>query len=227
MKYVCSICGYVYDEAKEGTPFAGLPDAWACPVCGAGKSAFAVKDQNDKSGQARETAADSGEKTVRAAVSSRDGDMEKLSPGVMSAICSNLARGCEKQYKEREAALYRQIADYFASITPDEADADMEKLSGLIQNDLQEGYPVLRAAAEAEKDRGTLRICTWGGKVTNILNSLLQRYEREGESFLKDTQIWVCTVCGFVYVGDQAPELCPVCKVPAWKFEKVERRVPA
>ena len=35
MKYVCSICGYVYDEAKEGTPFAGLPDAWACPVCGA------------------------------------------------------------------------------------------------------------------------------------------------------------------------------------------------
>ena len=49
MKYVCSICGYVYDEAKEGTPFAGLPDAWACPVCGAGKSAFAVKDQNDKS----------------------------------------------------------------------------------------------------------------------------------------------------------------------------------
>lgn len=39
--------------------------------------------------------------------------------------------------------------------------------------------------------------------------------------------IWVCTVCGFVYVGDKAPELCPVCKVPAWKFEKVERRVPA
>ena len=145
----------------------------------------------------------------------------------MSAICSNLARGCEKQYKEREAALYRQIADYFASITPDEADADMEKLSGLIRNDLQEGYPVLRAAAEAEKDSGTLRICTWGGKVTNILNSLLQRYEREGESFLKDTQIWVCSVCGFVYVGDQAPELCPVCKVPAWKFEKVERRVTA
>lgn len=51
MKYVCSICGYVYDEAKEGTPFAGLPDAWACPVCGAGKSAFTVKDQG-KTGQA-------------------------------------------------------------------------------------------------------------------------------------------------------------------------------
>ncbi len=226
MKYVCSICGYVYDEAKEGTPFAGLPDAWACPVCGAGKSAFTVKDQG-KTGQAGKNAADSGKRTGKPDAAVYDGDMKKLSPGVLSAICSNLARGCEKQYKDREAELYRQIADYFASITPEEADADMEKLSGLVQDDLQEGYPVLRSAGEAEKDRGTLRICTWGEKVTNILNSLLQRYEREGESFLKDTQIWVCTVCGFVYVGDQAPELCPVCKVPAWKFEKVERRVPA
>lgn len=29
---------------------------------------------------------------------------------------------------------------------------------------------------------------------------------------------------GFVYVGDKAPELCPVCKVPGWKFEKMEGR---
>ena len=29
---------------------------------------------------------------------------------------------------------------------------------------------------------------------------------------------------GFVYVGDAAPELCPVCKVPSWKFEKAEGR---
>ena len=27
-----------------------------------------------------------------------------------------------------------------------------------------------------------------------------------------------------VAFGTSAPELCPVCKVPAWKFEKVERR---
>ena len=78
--------------------------------------------------------------------------------------------------------------------------------------------------------------CFWG--MVDVLCSVAELREelpyhtrptdcREGESFLKDTQIWVCTVCGFVYVGDQAPELCPVCKVPAWKFEKVERRVPA
>ena len=40
MKYKCSICGYVYDDAKEGVAFADLPDTWQCPLCGAPKSAF-------------------------------------------------------------------------------------------------------------------------------------------------------------------------------------------
>ena len=33
---------------------------------------------------------------------------------------------------------------------------------------------------------------------------------------------WVCTVCGYVYEGEQAPEACPVCKAPASKFQKQE-----
>lgn len=47
-KYVCSVCGYVYDPAdgdpdngiKAGTSFADLPDDWTCPVCGAEKGQF-------------------------------------------------------------------------------------------------------------------------------------------------------------------------------------------
>ena len=40
MKYVCPVCGYVYDEEKEGTPFADLPESWVCPLCRAAKSSF-------------------------------------------------------------------------------------------------------------------------------------------------------------------------------------------
>ena len=29
---------------------------------------------------------------------------------------------------------------------------------------------------------------------------------------------FVCTVCGYVYEGESAPEACPVCKAPADKF---------
>ena len=47
-KYVCSVCGYVYDPAAgdpdngvaPGTAFEDLPDDWSCPVCGASKDQF-------------------------------------------------------------------------------------------------------------------------------------------------------------------------------------------
>lgn len=36
---------------------------------------------------------------------------------------------------------------------------------------------------------------------------------------------WRCTVCGYIHEGDEAPERCPMCKVPKEKFvEVVERR---
>ncbi|MFQ6037415.1 MAG: thiamine pyrophosphate-dependent enzyme [Candidatus Aminicenantales bacterium] len=41
-KWQCMVCGYIYDEAKEGVPFAELPASWRCPQCGAPKTAFRV-----------------------------------------------------------------------------------------------------------------------------------------------------------------------------------------
>jgi len=36
-KWVCTICGYVYDGE---VPFEELPDTWVCPLCGEPKSVF-------------------------------------------------------------------------------------------------------------------------------------------------------------------------------------------
>lgn len=33
---------------------------------------------------------------------------------------------------------------------------------------------------------------------------------------------WVCSVCGYVYEGDEPPKECPVCKAPSDKFVKQE-----
>jgi len=51
-KYVCDVCGYVYDPAvgdpdngiAPGTAFEALPDTWVCPECGAGKSDFSAQE---------------------------------------------------------------------------------------------------------------------------------------------------------------------------------------
>ncbi len=40
MKYECTVCGYVYDEEVEGTPFSELDDSYACPLCGVSKEDF-------------------------------------------------------------------------------------------------------------------------------------------------------------------------------------------
>ena len=45
MKYVCDICGYIYDEAEgepdngiaPGTKWEDLPEDYVCPLCGVGK----------------------------------------------------------------------------------------------------------------------------------------------------------------------------------------------
>ena len=51
-KYVCTVCGYIYDPEKgdpdsgikPGTPFEQVPHDWLCPVWGAEKSAFELAD---------------------------------------------------------------------------------------------------------------------------------------------------------------------------------------
>ncbi len=50
-KYICGVCGYVYDERDgdqsqgiaPGTKWEDVPEDWVCPACGADKSAFERK----------------------------------------------------------------------------------------------------------------------------------------------------------------------------------------
>ncbi|MBQ9068813.1 MAG: rubredoxin [Eggerthellaceae bacterium] len=40
-KYVCPVCGYVYDPADHGgVAFEDLPDDWVCPRCKVPKAKF-------------------------------------------------------------------------------------------------------------------------------------------------------------------------------------------
>jgi rubredoxin len=40
-KYVCKVCGYIYDPAQNNNvAFKDLPDDWVCPECGVDKGEF-------------------------------------------------------------------------------------------------------------------------------------------------------------------------------------------
>lgn len=218
-QYVCAVCGYVYDEAKgipeagiaPGTTWESLPDDWVCPLCGASKSEFFL--------QGAEAPA---KKPVT--ILETPADMKELTSLEMSALCSNLARGSEKQYKSAEAALFTELAGYYKAASAPAVEPSFQKLLDLIEQDLSEGFPTANAVASDPMDRGALRALVWSEKVTRILKSLLTRYEKEGDAMLENTGVYVCTICGYIFVGDNPSEICPVCKVPSWKFEKIEGR---
>lgn len=43
MKYVCNVCGWVYDEEETGVKWEDLPDDFACELCGVGKDDFTAE----------------------------------------------------------------------------------------------------------------------------------------------------------------------------------------
>lgn len=220
-KYVCSVCGYIYDEAMgipeagiaPGTKWEDLPEDWVCPICGATKAEF------EKQGEAAAPTEKKPKSVIEVST-----DMRELSPTEISALCTNLARGCEKQYKPEEASLFMELAGYFKSVSAPAKAPNFEGLLDLIAKDLEEGFPTANSVSTSAKDRGALRALVWSEKVTRILKSLLTRYQKEGDVMLENTGVYVCTICGFVYIGENPPDVCPVCKVPSWKFEKIEGR---
>lgn len=221
-KYVCSICGFVYDEAvgipeagiAPGTRWEELPDSWVCPLCGATKAEFVEQGAKARpaSDPSNGMASDEADETLR-----------EMSAGELSALCSNLAKGCEKQYKHEEAELFHVLADYYEAKSAPASAQVFSDLFALIEQDLSSGFPNANEASKANADRGALRALTWGEKVTRILNGLISRYEREGDAMLEGTNVYVCEICGFIYVGDEPPAICPICKVPNMKLEQVRR----
>lgn len=218
--YECSVCGFIYDEAMglpdegiaPGTLWENIPDDWVCPLCGATKSEFFMHGEEEKNSNE--------EKNMTLEENAED--FKELSPLEISILCSNLARGCEKQYKLEEATIFNNLSEYFKKASKKEIDPSFDKLIDLVEKDLNINFKTSYEIASKENDRGALRSLVWSEKVTKILKSILNRYQKEGTEFTDHTGVYVCTICGFIYIGDTLPEVCPVCKVPNWKFEQIE-----
>ncbi len=216
-KYTCSVCGYVFEEKKglkeagvaPGTKWEDIPDSFVCPLCSAPKSAFVLqKDEPEVKNIAEKAVVQIEEK------------LTELSNSELSIVFSNFAKGCEKQYKPEEQKLFLELSDYFRnnSKVKEGALADIENL---IERNITSDFPQASQIASAEKDRGALRTVVWSEKVTAILKFILERYKQEGSKFLESNKIYVCEICGFIYVGNELPDICPICKVPKEKIHEV------
>ena len=209
-KYRCKICGHIYDEAIEKVKFEDLPEDWKCPLCGAPKSLFeeVVQEQNVSKEEI---------KTELREIEKED--LRELTNYEISLICSNLAKGCEKQYLEEEEKLFRELAKYYEEKEKSE-EGTLNDIKNKVVEDINELTNAMNIA-DKYQDRGAKRIITWATRTSNIMKYIIENYEKNGIDYLKNTKIWVCDICGFVFIGDVPPKVCPICKVPNLKILEV------
>jgi rubrerythrin len=133
----------------------------------------------------------------------------------MSRLFGVLARSFRIQAQERQKDLLKASGGY------DMAADVQESIEGKLQKAYADGESRMKELGQ----RGALRALTWGGKVSAIQKSLLKRYQKHGESLLKEGQsLYVCQACGFIGIADSPPATCPVCKAPSSRFAAVETR---
>ena len=208
-KYRCTICGYIYDDAKNEVKFEDLPDDWKCPLCGAPKSLFEeVKEEKAEI-----------KKESKVEVIEEDDDLRELSNYEISLICSNLARGCEKQYLEEEKDLFVELSKHYEELESDKT-GSLDDVLDMVNSDINDFSEAMEVFSKYD-DRGAKRVVNWASKSTNIMKVVIDTYKEKGIDYIKNTKIWVCDICGFVYIGDNPPKVCPVCRVPSLKILEV------
>lgn len=146
-------------------------------------------------------------------------------------VFSSLAKACEKQFRLNEAESLWKISNYLdgimATANPqNETPPDVQNsvfFGELVSDFTADGayFEALKTEALTEKDRGALRMGVWGSKVNAIQKSTVVRYMKQGSSLLEGKSIFVCEACGFIFIGEEAPEICPVCKAPQSRFSKI------
>ncbi|WP_455381887.1 rubredoxin-like domain-containing protein [Salinispira pacifica] len=102
---------------------------------------------------------------------------------------------------------------------PDGESATLDAVESHIRECVDRSYPAVKGAAGA--NRGALRAFTWGSKVAAIVKSMVGRVRSKGDELVgKGQSFFVCEGCGFIYLGESAPDICPVCKAPSTRFAR-------
>jgi rubrerythrin len=146
---------------------------------------------------------------------------KNLSFGQLSALFGNLAKGCEKQGKPNEQALFKTLEDHYKSMLQKEQEDKFSKLDCLLGEDLEKNFSSAFKEAKTFVDRGAQRALAWCEQVSYKMRSLLNKKTELLAMIGAGNSVHVCQICGFIGIADEAPDKCPVCGVPKFKIKAV------
>ena len=170
----------------------------------------------------------------------------KTKANLMAAFAGESQASIKYKYYASKAKKegFNQIADFFEETSINEKEhakiwfkllndgipATEDNLLDAADGENYEWTSMYADYAKIAKEEGFDRIAFLFSEVAKIEKSHEERYRKlldrikKGEVFSDKGKVaWVCSNCGFIEYGDNAPELCPVCEHPKAYFmrEKV------
>lgn len=208
MKYVCKVCGYVYEGDNP-------PEE--CPKCHQ-KEVFEPVEtaKNLYSGTKTEKnllEAFAGESQARNKYTYFASVAKKAGFEQIAALFLKTAQN-EKEHAElwfKALGLLGDTAENLESAADGENYEWTDMYERMARDADEEGFKEL-----AEQFRGVAAIeKTHEERYRKLLNNVEMK-----EVFKKsDVKVWECRNCGHIVVGTEAPEVCPVCAHPQAYFE--------
>ncbi|GAA0077831.1 rubrerythrin family protein [Clostridium sp. CTA-5] len=147
-------------------------------------------------------------------------------------IIESLFKYTANQEKEHAEVFFNQLKqsageniEITAAYPIDTYATTLDLLKRAQHNEFEEFNVVYSDFAKVAKEEGFSAISTIFeniGLIEKVHGTRFERFANEleqGSLFKKDTEVqWMCTNCGFIYEGKEAPKNCPVCEHPQGWF---------
>ena len=145
------------------------------------------------------------------------------------------ASKAKKEGYEQISAIFTETANnekehakiWFKLLNGGEIGTTAENLKAAAEGENYEWTDMYKEFAETAREEGFYHIAYLFDEVAKIEKEHEERYltllgnVNNDLVFKKGEEtVWICRNCGHVYVGDEAPKVCPVCAHPQSYFEK-------
>ena len=145
------------------------------------------------------------------------------------------ASKAKKDGYEQIASIFEETANnekehakiWFKLLNGGDISDTKENLKAAASGEKYEWTEMYKEFAETAKEEGFEKIAYLFEEVAKIEKEHEKRYMtllgniNDDMVFKKGEEtVWICRNCGHVYVGDEAPKVCPVCNHPQSYFEK-------
>ena len=145
------------------------------------------------------------------------------------------ASKAKKDGYEQIASIFEETANnekehakiWFKLLNGGDISDTKENLEAAASGENYEWTEMYKEFAETAKEEGFEKIAYLFEEVAKIEKEHEKRYMtllgniNDDMVFKKGEEtVWICRNCGHVYVGDEAPKVCPVCNHPQSYFEK-------